>query len=285
MRFHPLPRYATLELTGADRIAFLQGQVTQDLARLTPETVLRCALLNAAGRVLAVATLVARPESVVLVVPAELAAPIAAHLGRYVLRAKVRIAAAGALGVAGRAAPPAASAAAGAAHERLADGASHLRLGFGELLLAPGEVLAPHLDANAASGAAAFERAAVAAGEPIVVAATRELWTAQMLNLDRLDGISFTKGCYTGQEIVARTQHLGRIKRRMFRYGSAVPVAIAAGEPLTLEGAKVGEVVRVATDAAATELLAVVALESRGRALTAAAGARLEPLELPYALD
>ena len=44
-----------------------------------------------------------------------------------------------------------------------------------------------------------------------------EAFVAQMLNLDALDGISFTKGCYTGQEIIARTQHLGRIKRRLFR--------------------------------------------------------------------
>ncbi len=63
----------------------------------------------------------------------------------------------------------------------------------------------------------AWRLADIRAGLPQVYAATRELFIPQMLNLDLIDGISFTKGCYTGQEIVARTQHLGRIKRRMFR--------------------------------------------------------------------
>ena len=55
-------------------------------------------------------------------------------------------------------------------------------------------------------------------GQPQVFAATSEAFIPQMLNLDLIGGISFSKGCYTGQEIVARTQNLGRIKRRTFRY-------------------------------------------------------------------
>ena len=65
-------------------------------------------------------------------------------------------------------------------------------------------------------------------GSPIFATACRkyirarsETFVAQMLNLDLLDGISFSKGCYTGQEIIARTQHLGRIKRRLYRLQSA----------------------------------------------------------------
>ncbi len=68
----------------------------------------------------------------------------------------------------------------------------------------------------------AWRLADIRAGLPQVYAATSEAFVAQMLNLDLLDGISFTKGCYTGQEIIARTQHLGRIKRRLFRLQLAV---------------------------------------------------------------
>ena len=63
----------------------------------------------------------------------------------------------------------------------------------------------------------AWRLADIRAGLPQIYAATREMFVAQMLNLDLIDGISFTKGCFTGQEIIARTQHLGRIKRRLHR--------------------------------------------------------------------
>ncbi len=77
------------------------------------------------------------------------------------------------------------------------------------------------MSAAPAAASSSVERdwrlADIRAGLAQVYAATSELFVPQMLNLDLIDGISFTKGCFTGQEIVARTQHLGRIKRRMFR--------------------------------------------------------------------
>lgn len=278
MAFSPLPDYATLELTGADRLSFLQGQLTQDVGALEPSAVATAALLNPAGRVLAVATVIAREESALLVVPADIAASLAQRLRRYVLRAKVRIAA-GTFALAGRA-----SATGARGHERLTDGASVVGLGTRELLIAPAAVLASHLAPDDGAGAQAWELGGVLAGEPSVVAATAELWTAQMLNLDLVRAISFTKGCYTGQEIVARTQHLGRIKRRTFRYRSEESVGLARGEALFLDGAKVGEVLRSSRDGAATELLAVVGLEARERPLESERGARFAPRPLPYAV-
>ena len=282
MSYFSLPRYATLELTGIDRIAFLQGQLTQDIALLDATRAMRAALLTPAGRVLLVATLFARGESVVMIVPSELAASLADRLRRYVLRAKVRIALPGAeLSVAGRA--RAADASTAFSHELLGDGASRVLVPAGEFLLAAAADLAVHLAPEAGAGEAAWERAAVATGEPHVLGATAELWTAQMLNLDLIGAVSFTKGCYTGQEIVARTQHLGRIKRRMFRYRAEQPISVAPGEALARLGTKVGEIVRVASDGAATEILAVVSLEGREEPLESERGARFAPLPLPYA--
>ena len=105
-----------------------------------------------------------------------------------------------------------------------------------------------------------------------------------MLNLDLLAAISFTKGCYTGQEIVARTQHLGRIKRRMLRYVASDAAPPAPGDALLFDNAKVGEVVRAAPTAGGSELLAVVGLESRERALSSASGDAFAPAPLPYAI-
>ena len=78
-------------------------------------------------------------------------------------------------------------------------------------------------------------------GLPDVFLETQEKFVAQMLNLDLIDGISFSKGCYTGQEIIARMQHLGRIKRRMLAF--EVENALAIGDKFEIDGQSLGQVV------------------------------------------
>jgi folate-binding protein YgfZ len=123
----------------------------------------------------------------------------------------------------------------------------------------------------------------IAAGLPTVFRASSEAFVPQMLNLDLLDGISFGKGCYTGQEIVARTQHLGRIKRRTFRYRLAAGQALPPLADLLLDGAKVAEVVMSAVRHDGVELLAVTSLDARDRTLVAEDGREAVPVALPYA--
>jgi tRNA-modifying protein YgfZ len=127
----------------------------------------------------------------------------------------------------------------------------------------------------------------VRAGLPQVYLATHEVFVAQMLNLDLLEGISFTKGCYTGQEIIARTQHLGRIKRRMFHL--ALPKgSFSIGESIRLSDGRHGRIVEVADGEENPEVLAVLNLdastepEADGAASAAAISAR--ELGLPYPL-
>ncbi len=127
-----------------------------------------------------------------------------------------------------------------------------------------------------------WQAADIAAGLPQLEVSTSGHFVPQMLNLDLLGAISFTKGCYTGQEIVARTQNLGRIKRRTFRYGVR---ADEPPEPLTAlhhDGAKVGEVLMGSRVEGGVELLAVVALDARDRPLRTATGHTAIPLPLPY---
>jgi hypothetical protein len=124
--------------------------------------------------------------------------------------------------------------------------------------------------------------AAIACGEPQVYAATSDLFVAQMLNLDLVDGVSFTKGCYTGQEIIARTHHRGRIKRRMLRYrvhGSAV---LSPGETVQIERVSGRVVEFAARDATECEILAVMSLE--GTVPADATELSAERLPLPYAI-
>lgn len=100
-------------------------------------------------------------------------------------------------------------------------------------------------------------------GYPYIGAEQSEQFTPHMLNLDLLDAISFDKGCYTGQEIVARTHYKGATKRRTLRFESASPVAV--GDKVSVGGRDIGEVLNVAE----TALLAVVPVDKADDTLTA----------------
>jgi folate-binding protein YgfZ len=113
------------------------------------------------------------------------------------------------------------------------------------------------------------------AGVPEILAAQSEEFTPHMLNLDLLGAVSVSKGCYPGQEIVARTHFRGATKRRMLRFESAAPVA--PGDKVSLDGRDVGEVL----NAIGNDVLAVVPVASVDDELTIK-GARLVNLPLPY---
>ncbi|HXC22471.1 MAG TPA: tRNA-modifying protein YgfZ, partial [Steroidobacteraceae bacterium] len=106
-------------------------------------------------------------------------------------------------------------------------------------------------------------------------------FVAQMLNLDLLDGISFTKGCYTGQEIIARTQHLGRIKRRLFRL--LLPAGNwTVGQALHLSDGRQGRLTEVIDSGGRVEALAVLSIDSAGGDLSAGPAVAATELPLPY---
>lgn len=111
-----------------------------------------------------------------------------------------------------------------------------------------------------------------------------------MINLQALDGVSFRKGCYTGQEIVARMQYLGRLKRRMYRLAVQAEAPPVPGVELfsPVHGSSVGEVVLAARSAEEVELLAVLqedAVQDGRLHLGNPQGPSLRVLDLPYGLD
>jgi len=112
-------------------------------------------------------------------------------------------------------------------------------------------------------------------GYPFIGTAQAELFTPHMLNLDLLDTISLDKGCYTGQEIVARTHYKGATKRRTLRFSSESPVA--AGDKVSDGTRDIGEVL----NASGTDLLAVVPVDKADAQLTVN-GVELTHLSLPY---
>jgi len=130
-----------------------------------------------------------------------------------------------------------------------------------------------------------WQLAGIRAGLPQVYPETYESFVAQMLNLDLLGGIAFEKGCYTGQEIIARTHFRGAIKRRMFRFRSEGPPP-APGTRVLAGEQHAGDVVDAAATSEGCELLAVVSLAQQDAELELESdrGVGIKKLPLPYSL-
>jgi tRNA-modifying protein YgfZ len=270
----------TLLISGTDARNFLQGQLTSDLDTLTQDNVVLGACNSPQGRVQAVVWMIERTEGIALLCQRALIEQTAARLRRYVLRSKVTIST-GSLdvGVAGNAvlAP---------------DKPAHVQTGTHSFVRLRGVenplVIAPATELQEVSESASrqFHCNHLRAGLPQIYAQTHEQFVAQMLNLDVLGGISFTKGCYTGQEIIARTHYRGAIKRRMFRY-SATCAPPAAGTRI-LEGEEhAGDVVDAIATEKGCELLAVMQLAKKDAEVhvEGGSGAALERLDLPYVVE
>ena len=272
-----LPFLGVLRICGEDAATFLQGQVTHDTRLLAGGRTLLAACNTPQGRVIALLRLRRAGDAVYALLPIDLLERVATHLRRFVLRAKVSVQIADDLQPVWMSAIP----------EAGSTGIISFDYGADRRVVAtPGAPPGAISGSSPAKSLPGIEdewwSADISAGLPQVFRASSEAFVPQMLNLDLLDGISFSKGCYTGQEIVARTQHLGRIKRRTFRYllpNGPLPAPLAG---LTLDGAKVAEVVVSARRADRVELLAVTSLEARGRTLRTEDGREAVAAELPY---
>ena len=224
-----LTPWGVIALEGPDAAGFLQGQLTNDVTRLETGASQRSAWCSPKGRVLANFLLRrAAAERFELLLPAALIEPIAKRLRMYVLRADVDVADASdrtvRLGLGGPAAAACIAATVGVTpsvhHSTALEDASLVVLADNRFLLLATPESAPVwwdtlVKRARPAGFVCWEWLTVRAGVPVVTPATQDRFLPQMLNLDALDAIAFDKGCYTGQEIVARTQYLGRLKERL----------------------------------------------------------------------
>ena len=275
-----LPQLGVLMVTGPDARSYLQGQLTVDLDTFQSDRVQLTCCNSPQGRVQAVMWMIGRSDGIALLLPATMIDPTLARLRKYVLRAKTKIESATQLqvGCLARTALP--------AEVTLTDDRAHRQLGDISYCNLPGHdavlVLGPMAFHDDPDDGNRWTRAHLRAGLPMVYPETHEAFVAQMLNIDLLGGISFEKGCYTGQEIIARTHFRGMVKRRMFLFqstGFPPPrgTRVLAGEQ------HAGDVVdAVATDDGC-ELLAVISLAQLDNELRI--DGRTEPLHrvsMPY---
>ena len=274
-----LSHNALIEVTGDDATAFLHAQFTNDVEALPEGAAQWNGWCSAKGRLLATFLLVKRPGGYLLMLPAEIAPAIAKRLGMFVLRSKVKIQDASAryarIGFAGKKAGVIVAREWGHAPDPLRsvekDGRIVVALDLERFVVLAPEEAAPHaFDALAEhatrAGADAWEWTSIHAGIPTIVAATQESFVPQMANFDLVGGVSFRKGCYPGQEIVARTQYRGILKRRMALAHVAADAAPAPGERVFSKAfgdQAAGEVVNAApAPGGGTDLLVVAQIES-----------------------
>ena len=232
-----LSHNALLSVTGDDATAFLHGQFTNDVQSLAVGGAQWNGWCSPKGRLLATFLLLKRADEYLMLLPAELAPAIAKRLKMFVLRSKVALAAADArfvrIGLAGNAALSLAAQHFGSAPAPMRsverEGSICVALDAQRCVLlvdpARGDTTWDALAKQATpAGSDAWAWSLVQAGIPMIVARTQEQFVPQMANFELLGGVSFRKGCYPGQEIVARMQYRGGLKRRMAR------VHLASGE-------------------------------------------------------
>ena len=318
----PLRDLSVIKISGADAADFLHGQLTQDIVGLPAGQARLAAYCTPKGRLLA--TLViwrdpAQPDELTALVKTDIAEALVKRLSMFVLRAKVKLAIEPntvlGIGLPAGSANTAASADASTGAQKIP----------GERPAPPKDapawtvvqtnqgtwISAPHADADtqrwwlvavpdsslqaqpATGSQTAWQAADIAAGLPWIEAATQDVFIPQTLNLDLIEGVHFTKGCYPGQEVVARSHYRGTVKRRM-AYGIADSAEASAPAP----GADIfdtarpkspsGRIINVAVhDGQAHMLLEIhlADLETAEYRLNSIEGAQIGMQPLPYRID
>ncbi len=299
-----LGQFGLLAVSGPDARDFLHRQLSCDVEGLPDDRAAYGAYCSPKGRVLANFLLWREPDALRMLLPRSILPAIQKRLQTYVLRSKVTLAIPTDLVVLGAAGPGAAGAVAALVGtppgEPLRvvrrDGVTCLGLPGARFLVTAPSAVAPRIWDQLAGvlqpvGTASWEWLEIANGLAWIGAATQEQFVPQMANLELVGAVSFRKGCYPGQEIVARTQHLGRPKRRLYRAHVAVDGAPVPGEALysdCLGEQAVGMVVNAApAPGGGFDVLVVVQTASADGdqvRLGSRSGATLEFRALPYAI-
>ncbi len=231
--FSDLSHLGVIAVHGRDAADFLQSQLSNDVSRIDEGSHQLAAYCTPKGRVIGLFRLFRRDDTYYLRLPADTLETVLQRLRLFVLRADVTLEDAGEnfvrIGISGEDEDDELLGAAGKLPEQLHQATHTDSL---TLLRVPGvepcyEVYARSIDAartlwealnvrGAPVGMAAWRLLQIQAGIPDIYAATTDLFVPQMLNLQLINGLDFKKGCYPGQEIVARTQYLGKLKRRLY---------------------------------------------------------------------
>ena len=300
-----LSQFGILRVSGDDAESFLQNLLSNDIREVSATRAQLSSLNTAKGRMLATLLIWRDGDEYLLQLPRVLAEAIRKKLGMYVLRAKVKIADASdeiiLFGLSGANAQEILNKQFGALPQ----------LPHGIIGIAQGSVMrisdtrfqinttAPHAVALwkllsqhvQPVGSACWDWFNIRSGIPVILPQTQEQFVAQMVNFELIGGVNFKKGCYPGQEIVARMQYLGKVKRRMYLAHLESSDAPQAGDELCCaneEEQACGMIVNAApAPGGGYDVLATVQISSRETQTVhwkSLQGEALQFLPLPYSL-
>ncbi|MDH5423843.1 MAG: folate-binding protein [Gammaproteobacteria bacterium] len=304
-----LSHLCLVKASGVDAGSFLQGQLTNDIDKVMQDASQLSGYCNQKGRLLAIFRIFKKQDDLFLLIPEELYEETFKRLKMYVMRSKVDFTNCSAdFACIGFSGPNADS----ELQNQIKviptetdqvthiDDLSIIKLSGNQpryQICGPADQLSAlwqNLDVNAtAVGKDVWNLLEIRAGIPAVYQQTVEAFVPQMLNLELINGVSFKKGCYTGQEIVARMHYLGKVKRRMYRVHIQTSEMVLAGAPLfspnSTSGQGTGNIVIAAPAASEKgyEALAVIQVsesESKDLRLNDGEGPAITILEIPYEL-
>jgi len=304
-----LSHQGLISIEGEDASDFLQGQLTNDIRDVSPQHSQLSAYCTHKGRMLANFRLFKRGESYYMRLPQTLLEPTLKRIGMFVLMSKVSLKDSSnslfRIGVSGP-----------KADKQLAELISEIPKEVDDVTQAngytiirvPGTVIRyeiygeleamktlwAQLDVNAALvGAGVWESLDILAGIPTIYPQTSEAFVPQMTNMQVINGVNFQKGCYTGQEVVARMQYLGTLKRRMFRINIQTDKPVKPGDKLfskeSTSGQGPGQIVSAQPDSeSGYSALAVINIsdaEANLLQLEDENGPSITVLDLPYQIE
>ena len=241
----PLTHLGVIRVSGEDRETFLQGQFTNDARNITAESSQLSSYCTPKGRMLANFRMFADTnDNWYIIIPSERLPAILKRLTMFVLRSKVELTDASEqmliLGLSGDCIAQSLDTSLPAKTDEVThdNSTSFIRVEtLGSRYMAVGSAdeiisLWQKLDLADAAGSSAWRLGDIKAAIPTVFESTQEAFIPQMTNMHLVNGVSFTKGCYTGQEVVARMQYLGKLKRRMYQVSFSYDGEVQPGDDI-----------------------------------------------------
>lgn len=254
--FSDEPEYQVLSVTGEDAKEFLQGQLTQNVLTLADDEAKWSASCNHQGRVASSSLLFKIPNGYAMLLPTSIAQSEVDRLSKYILRSKVEISILG-LPITYFYTGDAQAAKASDGCPALVKDEMKLYRGNSTMIIrlpskgndgfyAKFVAIGPLPEAMSSNKKETNQLASALMHEGIALIEKKETleWLPQALNLDLIGAISFNKGCYTGQEIISKTQHLGKVKRRMFLGKCENLQNIDAGVEVFMQNEPMGRVIQ-----------------------------------------
>jgi folate-binding protein YgfZ len=271
--------YAALEVSGENAATFLQGQLTNDIHQVTNQHAIYSGFCNPKGRLIGFFIIIKFNGSYLLILPRSILESIHKKLSMYILRSKVKLTmqdeAIQIYGLLDKNKNSNNEALPKNNLDVINSNECHIikLQGLGRFMLvglkdASQALIHENPDFIENQDINLWKQEEILSGCPNIYPATQEAFIPQSLNLDLMDAINFKKGCYTGQEIVARTHYLGKPKRRMFIAKAQAALNSSIGDPIDFNGQAIGHIVDLVIHEGRTDLLIELLLDHTDKELT-----------------